>query len=287
MTKIAVRQALLGLFVVSNFVLILASVYLLRDETTAALLFCLLIAAFVCTLAFTGLMVTAGSRDTMPFRLFFGYFLWASYRSVRFYTNSLWLILLLASLWLIGPNSIYRLQVRCEDAGSILASSFLGREVRVPCVSQRAKVQLYQPFRTIDVAKDRVSCLTTAGKVYPGISQAGPIVVCNTPPSRSPLRIDRMEPPVIEANRIRRYRIFGAGLSRSTAIELDAASFVGSSLSRDSDRLPAEVSPQGEWMDVFMSVMQVAGRDKVTIRLTDDHHQSTIFTAPIQLSLQR
>lgn len=157
----------------------------------------------------------------------------------------------------------------------------------MPCESQRAAVQLYQPFRTVDVAKDRISCLDAGGTLFPGVSMAGMVVACNTPPPRSPLRVDRIEPPVIEANRIRRYRLYGSGLTRDTSLTLDSASFVGSSLSRDSDRMPAEVGPQGEWLDIFMSVMLVPGRDRVTLKLTNGHNQSAQFSAPVQTIAQR
>lgn len=287
MTKIAVRQTLLGLLVALNLALLASCVYLLRSETTATVLFCFALVAFALTLVVCGVYFTTGSRDTMPFRMVMGYSLWASYRSARFYLNALWLILLFASIWLVGPNAIYRIQVRCESAPMISATSFLGREVRVLCESQHAAVQLYQPFRTVDVAKDRVSCLDAGGTVFPGVSMAGMVVACNTPPPRSPLRVDRIEPPVIEANRIRRYRLYGSGLTRDTALSLDSASFVGSSLSRDSDRMPAEVSPQGDWLDIFISVMLVPGRDKVVLKLTNGHNQSAQFSALVQSIAQR
>ena len=287
MTKIAVRQTILGLLVVLNLSLLASCVYLLRSEMTAAILFCFAFLGAVLTLVVCGVYFTTGSRDTMPFRMVMGYSLWASYRSTRFYVNSLWLILLLASVWLVGPRAIYRIQVRCDSSPVVTATSFLGRELRVPCESQRAVVQLYQPFRTVDVAKDRVSCLDVGGTVFPGVSMAGMVVACNTPPPRSPLRVDRIEPPVIEANRIRRYRLYGSGFTRDTALSLDSASFVGSSLSRDSDRMPAEVGAQGEWMDIFMSVMLVPGRDKVVVKLTNGHNQSAEFSAPVQTTTQR
>lgn len=287
MTKIALRQTILGLLVVLNFSLIVGCIYLLRSETTAAVLFCLALLACAITFVVCGVYFTTGSRDTMPFRMVMGYSLWASYRSTRFYVNSLWLTLLFASLWLVGPRAIYRIQVRCDSALVVTASSFLGRELRVPCESQRATVQLYQPFRTMDAAKDRVSCLDSGGTVFPGVSMAGAVVACNTPPTRSPLRVDRIEPPVIEANRIRRYRLYGSGFSRDSVLSLDSASFVGSSLSRDSDRAPAEVGPQGEWMDIFISVMLVPGRDRILLKVTNGHNQRAQFSAPIQTISQR
>jgi len=287
MTKIVVRQVILGFLVILNGLLLAASVYLLRTETTAAILFLLLFAGAVISLLFSGLYVTVGSRDTSPYRMVMGYLLWASYRSARFYTNTLWLVLLLASVWLVGPHAIYRLQANCEGAPVITASSFLGREIRVPCQSGRAAVQVYQPFRTIDVAKDRVSCIDAAGTVYPALSQAGPMVACNTPPPQQPLRVDRLEPAVIEANHIRRYRLFGSGFTKDVSVSLDAASFVGSSLSRDPDRHPAEVDPEGRWIDVFISVMYVPGRDRVSIKLSNEHNQVAEFAAPVQVSALR
>jgi len=287
MTKIVARQTILGLLVVLNLSLLASCVYLLRSEAPAAVLFCFAFLSSALTLVVCGVYFTTGSRDTMPFRMVMGYSLWASYRSTRFYLNSLWLILLLASVWLVGPRAIYRIQVRCDSSPLVTATSFLGRELRGPCESERATVQLYQPFRTVDVAKDRVSCLDAAGTVFPGVSMAGMVVACNTPPPRSPLRVDRIEPPVIEANRIRRYRLYGSGLSRDTSLTLDSASFVGSSLSRDSDRMPAEVGPQGEWLDIFMSVMLVPGRDRVTLKLTNGHNQSAQFSATVQTIAQR
>jgi hypothetical protein len=287
MTKIVVRQVILGCLVILNGLLLAASVYWLRNEATAAVLFLFFFAGALVTFLFSGLYVTAGSRDTAPYRMVMGYLLWASYRSARFYTNTLWLVLLLASVWLVGPHAIYRLQANCEGAPVVMASSFLGREIRVPCQSRRATVQVYQPFRTIDVAKDRVSCIDGNGTVYPALSQAGPVVACNTPPSQQPLRVERMEPAVIEANHIRRYRLFGSGFTKDVSVSLDAASFVGSSLSRDPDRHPAEVDPGGQWVDVFISVMYVPGRDRVTIKLTNEHNQATEFAAPVQVSALR
>lgn len=287
MTKNVVRQFILGFLVILNGLLLAASIYWLRAEPTAAALFLLLFLGALITLLFSGLYVTAGSRDTAPYRMVMGYLLWGSHRSARFYSNTLWLVLLFATVWLVGPHAIYRLQAVCEGAPVVMASSFLGREIRVPCQSRRATVQVYQPFRTIDVAKDRVSCIDAGGTVYPALSQAGPIVACNTPPSQQPLRVDRIEPAAIEANRIRRYRLLGAGFTKDVSVSLDAASFVGSSLSRDSDRHPAEVDPQGQWVDVFISVMHVPGRDRVLIKLTNEHNQVAEFTAPVQVTALR
>jgi hypothetical protein len=287
MAKTVIRQVILGCLIILNGLLLLASIYWLRTETTAAVLFLLLFSAALITLLFSGLYVTAGSRDTMPYRLVMGYMLWASYRSARFYSNTLWLVLLLASVWLLGPHAIFRLQANCEGAPVIVASSFLGREVRVPCQSRRAVVQVYQPFRTIDVAKDRVSCVDQAGTVFPAVSQAGPIVGCNIPHSQQPLRVDRIEPAVIEANHIRRYRLHGSGFTKDVSVSLDAASFVGSSLSRDPDRHPAEVDPAGHWVDVFISVMHVPGRDRVSLKLTNEHNQVAEFSAPVQVTALR
>lgn len=287
MTKIVVRQFVLGFLILLNGLLLAASVYWLRAETTAAVLFSLFLLAALGSFLFFGLYFTAGSRDTKPFRLVMGYLLWASYRSARFYTNTLWLVLLFATVWLVGPHAIYRLQAACEAAPSITASSFLGREVRVPCQSRRATVQVYLPFRTIDVAKDRVSCIDATGSVYPALSQAGPIVACNTPPPQQPLRVDRLEPAAIEANHIRRYRLYGSGFTKDLTVSLDAASFVGSSLSRDSDRQPAQVDPEGRWVDVFISVMYVPGRDRVAIKLANEHNQTTEFSAPVQVTALR
>ncbi len=287
MNKIAVRQTFLGLLVILNLSQIAGCIYLLRAETTAAVLFCLAFVSCALTLLVVGVYFTTGSRDTMPFRMVMGYSLWASYRSTRFYVNALWLILLSVSLWLVGPHAIYRIQVRCETAPLITATSFLGRGLRVSCESERATVQLYQPFRTMDAAKDRISCLDSGGTVFPAVSMAGSVVACNTPPPRSPLRVDRMDPPMIEANRIRRYRLYGSGFTRDTALTLDSASFVGSSLSRDSDRLPAEVGPQGEWLDIFISVMLLPGHDKVVLRLRNAHNQSAQFSAAVQAITQR
>lgn len=287
MTKIVVRQFVLGSLVALNGLLLIAAVYWLRAEPTAAVLFALFLLGAVVSLLFFGLYITAGSRDTMPYRMSLGYLLWASYRSARFYTHTLWLVLLFASVWLLGPHAIYRLQATCEAAPFITASSFLGREVRVPCQGRRATLQVYQPFRTIDVAKDRVSCVDASGTVYPALSQAGPNVACNTPPPQQPLRIDRLDPPAIEANHIRRYRLHGSGFTKDLSVSLDAASFVGSSLSRDPDRQPAEVDPQGHWVDVFMSVMSVPGRDRVAIKLSNGHNQSAEFFAPVQVTVLR
>lgn len=287
MAKTVIRQAILGCLVVLNGLLLLATVYWLRAEPTAAVLFLLLFAAALVTLLFAGVYVTAGSRDTTPYRMAMGYLLWGSYRSARFYTNTLWLVLLLASVWLVGPHAIYRLQASCEGAPVVIASSFLGREIRVPCQTRRAVFQVYQPFRTMDVAKDRVSCIDAVGTVYPALSQAGPMVACNTPPPQQPLRVDRIEPAVLEANHIRRYRLFGSGFTPDVAVSLDAASFVGSSISRDPDRHPAEVDPQGTWIDVFISVMHVPGRDRVSIKLTNQHNQQAEFAAPVQVTALR
>ena|GEM_PF-7123462 len=140
------------------------------------------------------------------------------------------------------------------------------------CESQRATVQLYQPFRTVEMAKDRSWYLDAGGAVFP---------------RGSPLRVDRIEPPVIGANRIRRYRLYGSGLTRDTSLSRDSASFVGNSLSRDSDRMPTEVGPQGEWVDIFMSVMLVPGRDKVVLKLANGHNQSVLFSAPVQAIARR
>lgn len=287
MTKIAARQFILGSLVILNGLLLTASVYWLRNEPTAAVLFALFLLGAVASLLLYGLFVTAGSRDTMPYRTLFGYLLWASYRSARFYTHTLWLALLFASVWLLGPHAIYRLQANCEAAPVVMASSFLGREIRVPCQSRRATVQIYQPFRTIDVAKDRVSCIDASGTIYPALSQAGPLVACNTPPPQQPLRVDRIEPSAIEANHIRRYRLYGSGFTKDLSVSLDAASFVGSSLSRDPDRHPAEVDPEGRWVDVFISVMHVPGHDRVAIKLSNEHNQSVEFYAPVQVTALR
>jgi hypothetical protein len=121
----------------------------------------------------------------------------------------------------------------------------------------------------------------------PPPAKSAPPSPAGTLPPPSPLRIDRLKPPVIEANRIRRYRLHGAGFTKDLSITLNAPSFVGSSLSRDSDQHPAEVDPNGQWADVFLSVRPVAGRHSVALRLTNESNQTARSSAPVQATALR
>ncbi|MCA2969102.1 MAG: hypothetical protein INH43_11355 [Acidobacteriaceae bacterium] len=282
-----VRQTLLAGLIVVNLLLLILSIDWLLFEPIAASLFLLLLVLALLAIAVTGLLVTAGSRYTRPYRAVMGYLLWAPNRASRFSAHFLGLLLLLATLWLTVPRAIFRLEVNCQSAPAVSAAGFLGRIVRIPCAEQRATVQLYQPFRTLDFAKDRVSCVDAAGALYPAASEIGPAIACRNSPSRATLRIDRLEPPVIEANHIRRYRLHGAGLTKDLSITLDAPSFVGSSLSRDSDQHPVEVDPNGQWADVFLSVMPVANRAQVSFQLANESNQTAAFTAPVQVTALR
>ena len=69
MTKIAVRQTILGSLVVLNLSLLASCIYLLRSEMTAAILFCFAFLGSALTLVVCGVYFTTGSRDTMPFRM--------------------------------------------------------------------------------------------------------------------------------------------------------------------------------------------------------------------------
>ena len=178
--------------------------------------------------------------------------------------------LLLATLWLTGHRAIVHLQAYRQSAAAISAA-----------------LPLRQPFRTLGVAKDRLSCVDPAGTLHPAASEIGPTVTCRNATPPSPLRIDRLKPPVIEANRIRRYRLHGAGFTKDLSITLNAPSFVGSSLSRDSDQYPAEVDPNGQWADVFLSVRPVAGRHSVALRLTNERNQTARSSAPVQATALR
>ncbi len=287
MNTLVLRQFILAGLLLLNGALLAALVYWLRFEMIAAVLFLLVLAAAVTFLLLFGLHITAGSRDTRPYRVVMGYLLWASYRGHRFYVQSLYLALLLTTVWLTGPNAIFPLQANCESAASIVATGFLGRSTGAPCHERRASVQLYQPFRTLDFAKDRVSCVDPTGTLYPAASEIGPAVVCRNSPVRATLRIDRLEPPVIETNHIRRYRLHGAGLTKDLSITLDAPSFVGSSLSRDSDRHPVEVDPNGQCADVYLSVMSAAGQEQVSFQLANESNQTAAFAAPVRVTALR
>jgi hypothetical protein len=47
------------------------------------------------------------------------------------------------------------------------------------------------------------------------------------------------------------------------------------------------VDPEGRWVDVFISVMYVPGRDRVAIKLANEHNQTTEFSAPVQVTALR
>jgi len=82
--------------------------------------------------------------------------------------------LLLATLWLTGHRAIVHLQAYRQSAAAISAA-----------------LPLRQPFRTLGVAKDRLSCVDPAGTLHPAASEIGPTVTCRNatppiPPSHRP-----------------------------------------------------------------------------------------------------
>lgn len=91
------------------------------------------------------------------------------------------------------------------------------------------------------------------------------------------LRLDAIRPNTVLENEMRVYKLIGSGFCSDTLITVDGRAFVGSNPNASANSLPAEVSGDGTWMNVYIEPSSSPGQDGMFIYVDNPNGDSAFL----------